>query len=155
MAGTINTGRGKRRRNAEINVVPYIDVMLVLLVIFMVTAPLLTQGIDVQLPEAANAPLPTEDQPITMTIDKSGRYYLDVGAGNDKALSDDDLTDTIAKVIRQKPDTLVLVRADNGVPYGDVVRGMTLVQAAGANKIGFVTDPKSIAKSASPKRPRG
>ncbi len=155
MAGALNGRSGKRRLNAEINVVPYIDVMLVLLVIFMVTAPLLTQGIDVQLPETSSQPLPTEDQPITMTIDKGGRYYLDVGAGTDKPLSDDDVMDTIGKVIRQKPDTLVLVRADNGVPYGDVVRGMSLVQAAGANKIGFVTDPKSISKSTDPKRPRG
>jgi biopolymer transport protein TolR len=155
MAGAINGRGGKRRMNAEINVVPYIDVMLVLLVIFMVTAPLLTQGIDVELPQTSSEPLSTEEQPVTMSVDKSGRYFLDVGAGADKPLDDDGVMDTIAKVLRQKPDTTVLVRADNGVPYGSVIRGMSLLQAAGVKKIGFVTDPKSISKSTDPKRPRG
>jgi len=122
------------------NVVPYIDVMLVLLVIFMVTAPLLTQGIDVQLPQAQSQPILNNDEPLTLYVDAQGRFFLDVGASREAALSDDDVVQRVGAVIRNKPDTLVLVRADKAVPYERVAIGMSLLQNAGVAKIGFVTD---------------
>jgi biopolymer transport protein TolR len=134
-------GRKKRRLNAEINVVPYIDVMLVLLVIFMVTAPLLTQGIDVELPQTSSNPLSNQDEPITMNVDASGRYYLNIGTDTSKPLTDDELTQRIHAVMDQKPETMILVGADKSVPYDKVIQGMSLLQAAGAKKIGFITSP--------------
>jgi biopolymer transport protein TolR len=139
-------GRKKRRLNAEINVVPYIDVMLVLLVIFMVTAPLLTQGVDVELPQTSSNPLTNEDQPVTLSVDASGRYFLDVGKGNDKPVSDDELAQLVHAVVDQKPDRMILVRADSHVSYDKVVKGMSILQGAGAKKIGFVTDAPSSGK---------
>ena len=138
--------RKKRKLNAEINVVPYIDVMLVLLVIFMVTAPLLTQGIDVELPQASANPLQNQDQPVTLTVDVRGRYYLDIGSNNEQPLSDDEVGRRVKAVLDQKPQTMVLVRADGGVPYASVARAMSLLQGAGAPKIGFVTEPVGSGK---------
>ncbi len=132
--------RGKRRLNSEINVVPYIDVMLVLLVIFMVTAPLLTQGIDVELPQTSAQPLPSEEEPITLYVDARGRYYLDIGTSRDKPIDDDEVVQRVSAVLNNKPQTMVLLRADKAVPYERVANGMSLLQAAGASKIGFVTD---------------
>jgi biopolymer transport protein TolR len=140
-------GRKKRRLNAEINVVPYIDVMLVLLVIFMVTAPLLTQGVDVELPQTSSNPLTQEDQPVTLTVDGGGRYFLDVGKGADKPVSEDELSQLVHAVMDQKPDRMILVRADSHVSYDKVVRGMSLLQGAGARKIGFVTDAVAAGKT--------
>ncbi|MBL6750718.1 MAG: protein TolR [Nevskia sp.] len=133
--------RNKRRLNAEINVVPYIDVMLVLLVIFMVTAPLLTQGIDVQLPQTNSEAMPQEEEPVTFSVDRRGRFFLDIGQNTSDPLSDADVVNRVAAVLRNKPQTMILVRADQGVDYGQVVKGMSLLQAAGASKIGFVTEP--------------
>jgi biopolymer transport protein TolR len=135
-------GRGgrKRRLNADINVVPYIDVMLVLLVIFMVTAPLLTQGIDVELPQASSNPLANQDEPVTLSVDASGRFFLDIGTDQGKPVSEDELSQRIHAVLDQKPETMILVRADAHVSYDKVVKGMSLLQGAGAKKIGFVTD---------------
>ncbi|HZR35769.1 MAG TPA: protein TolR [Nevskia sp.] len=141
-------GRKKRRLNAEINVVPYIDVMLVLLVIFMVTAPLLTQGVDVELPQTSSNPLENEDKPVTLSVDASGRYYLDVGGqGADKPVSEDQLSQLVHAVMDQKPDRMILVRADSHVSYDKVVKGMALLQGAGAKKIGFVTDAAPAGKN--------
>lgn len=133
---------GRRRLAAEINVVPYIDVMLVLLVIFMVTAPLLTQGVDVNLPHTAANAIASNEEPITLYIDSRGRYFLDIGTDQKQPLSDDQVTQRVAAVLHNKPDTLVLLKADRAVPYGAVAEGMTALQAAGAKKIGFVTLPK-------------
>jgi biopolymer transport protein TolR len=144
--------RGKRRLNAEINVVPYIDVMLVLLVIFMVTAPLLTQGIDVELPQAQAEPIANQEEPVTLTVDARGRYFLDIGTATDQPLSDEELVKRVAIVLRQKPQTMILVKADHSVPYGAVVQGMSLLQSAGASKIGFVTQPPAVASG---RRPHG
>lgn len=132
--------KGKRRLAAEMNVVPYIDVMLVLLVIFMVTAPLLTQGIDVELPQTSAAPLPSDDEPVTLFVDAGGRYFLDVGADSKRALADQAVIDRVAVILRNKPQTMILIRADKAVPYERVANGMSLLQQAGAAKIGFVTD---------------
>jgi len=139
MASFIGT-KPKRRLTAEMNVVPYIDVMLVLLVIFMVTAPLLTQGIDVELPQVSSTPIPSEDEPVTLYVDVKGRYFIDVGADSKSPLSDQQVVERIGAILHQKPETTILVRADARVNYGRVVNGMSLLQQAGAGKIGFVTD---------------
>lgn len=146
MAGGL-APRGKRRVAAEINVVPYIDVMLVLLVIFMVTAPLLTQGVDVELPETSANTITSEEEPVSLYVDGSGRYFLDVGSDRSAPLADQDVVDRIGAVMRNKPKTMILVRADKSVPYDRVANGMSLLQAAGAAKIGFVTDAPGGAKS--------
>jgi biopolymer transport protein TolR len=132
----------------EINVVPYIDVMLVLLIIFMVTAPLLTQGVQVELPKADARPLDSEQlrnrEPLVLTVDRLGRYYLNVGGDSRKAIAGTEVSRRVAAVLRRDPATPVLVRADEQVPYGRVVQGMVLLQASGAQKIGFVTDPAAV-----------
>lgn len=132
----------KRRPMAEINVVPYIDVMLVLLVIFMVTAPLLMQGVKVELPQAPSSPLDNkEDEPLIVSIKKDGTYYLNLGKDPEVAKPLKEIGDTVAKILRQKPETPVLVWSDTKVEYGQVVYVMTALQAAGAPAVGLVTDP--------------
>lgn len=137
--------KSKRRLMGEINVVPYIDVMLVLLIIFMVTAPLLTQGIKVDLPKAAAEPLDQEmlskNEPLILSIKREGTLHLNVGAEENEALDERAVLKTAAAVLRRNPETPVLVRADTDVAYGRVVRAMALLQQAGAVSIGFVTDP--------------
>ena len=127
---------------AEINVVPYIDVMLVLLVIFMVTAPLLTQGIDVQLPKAAADPITTEqnNEPLVLSIDADGDLYLSVGDDKDKSIADERVVELASAVLRRNPKTPVLVKADQRVAYGKVVKAMVLLQQAGAANVGFLTE---------------
>jgi biopolymer transport protein TolR len=139
-----HTQRGKRLMG-EINVVPYIDVMLVLLIIFMVTAPLLTQGIKVELPKAAAEPLavkdPKNDKPLVLSIDSAGRLYLNIGGDPTRPIDEQTLSARTAAMIRRAPDIPILVKGDAQVPYGRVVSAMVILQQAGAAKIGFVTDP--------------
>jgi biopolymer transport protein TolR len=129
----------------EINVVPLIDVMLVLLVIFMATAPLLTQGVKVELPKAGAEPLPVRSQkdqpPLILSIDTEGRLFLNLGKKSDVALSDDELLEAVSGALDTDPMRDVLVRADTRVPYGRVIGAMVVLQTAGATKIGFLTDP--------------
>jgi biopolymer transport protein TolR len=128
--------RRRRRLMSEINVVPYIDVMLVLLVIFMVTAPLLTQGVKVDLPQAGAKPMDTRDQEtLIVTIDRAGNYYLD-----DRRIAPEDLRKKVAAVLRLRPRTPVMIRGDRQVDYGQVVKAMTLLQAAGAPSVGLITE---------------
>ena len=133
----------KRKLMGEINVVPYIDVMLVLLIIFMVTAPLLTQGIEVELPEAAAEPIDgqSDDTPIVLSVDAAGNLYINIGDDEDAPQTSREIVARTAAVLRNRPDTAVLVKADRAVPYGNVVGAMVLLQQAGAGKVGFVTDP--------------
>ena len=133
----------KRKLMSEINVVPYIDVMLVLLVIFMVTAPMLTQGIKVELPKAGAEPVDDimDHQPIVLSVDAAGNLYLDIGDNEDEPISGADVVNRVGIVIRSEPDTPILVKADRAVPYGNVVGAMVLLQRAGADSVGFVTDP--------------
>ncbi|MFO7305078.1 MAG: protein TolR [Gammaproteobacteria bacterium] len=141
----IPTLNRRRRLMAEINVVPYIDVMLVLLIIFMVTAPLLTQGIKVDLPKAGAEPLPEdlrEHQPLVLSVDAQGRFYLNIGGDEDAPIDADTVVERVSAVLRREPNTPVLVKADRNVPYGSVVEGMSLLQESGAAKVGFVTDPR-------------
>jgi biopolymer transport protein TolR len=134
-----------RRLMGDINVVPYIDVMLVLLIIFMITAPLLTQGVKVELPKAGAEPLDPKmlknDLPLVLSIDRTGALYLNIG-GNPQAPLDADTVATRAEAaLRRKPELPVLVKADSRVEYGSVVRAMVILQKAGATKVGFITDP--------------
>jgi biopolymer transport protein TolR len=131
----------RRRLMAEINVVPYIDVMLVLLVIFMVTAPLLTQGVEVELPKTSNKPLkPEQKEPLVLTVDAAGRYFLNVGENPDLAVDADKLKRIVGKVIKARPDSTVLVRGDHKADYGQVVTAMSRLQEAGVEKVGLVTE---------------
>ena len=133
----------KRKLMGEINVVPYIDVMLVLLIIFMVTAPLLTQGIEVDLPEAAAEPIDSQSDnvPIVLSVDEAGNLFINIGDDEDVPQNAREIVARTSAVIRNRPDTAVLVKADRAVPYGNVVGAMVLLQQAGADKVGFVTDP--------------
>ena len=135
----------RRRLMGDINVVPYIDVMLVLLIIFMVTAPLLTQGIEVDLPEAAAAPLDTavteDNLPLVLSIDSEGAQYHNAGESKATPETGQYVIDNVAIVLRRRPDTPVMVKADQAVPYGRVVEAMVLLQKGGADEVGFITDP--------------
>ena len=134
--------RHKRRKPmAEINVVPYIDVMLVLLIIFMVTAPMLMQGVKVELPKAAAIPVGKQtDDPLIVSIKADGSYYLNLGKDKQNSLSLALVQDKVSKIIRRKPDTTVLVWGDKSVAYGNVVELMAALQSAGAPAVGLVTE---------------
>ena len=133
----------KRKLMGEINVVPYIDVMLVLLVIFMVTAPLLTQGVKVDLPKANAEPIQEvpDSKPLVLSVDAEGNLYLNAGDDEDQPTSGEEVKRRVAIVLGEQPQTPVLVKADRAVPYGNVVGAMVVLQQAGAGSIGFVTDP--------------
>ena len=137
------TPRQKRKLMGEINVVPYIDVMLVLLIIFMVTAPLLTQGVEVELPKAGAEPIdaPPDEIPLILSVDSAGNLYINVGDDEDKPMGGKEIVARTAAVLRNNPRTPVLVKADRSVPYGNVVGAMVLLQQGGAETVGFVTDP--------------
>ena len=130
-----------RRAVAEINVVPYIDVMLVLLVIFMATAPLLMQGVEVDLPKADSSPVSDSDaEPLIVSIDAQARLYLNLGASDDQALSIETVKQRVATVLKRNPEKTVMVWGDAAVPYGEVVVLMSELQDAGAPSVGLVTE---------------
>ena len=135
----------RRKLMGEINVVPYIDVMLVLLVIFMITAPLLKEGVKVDLPAAGAKPIDPEflakHEPLIVTIDARGRLFVNFGQKPDSPASEATVSARTSALLRRDPQTPVLVKADTTVPYGTVVRAMVLLQKAGATKVGFLTDP--------------
>ncbi len=128
---------------AEINVVPYIDVMLVLLVIFMITAPLITAGVKVDLPPADAEPMSTnEEPPLVASIDKNGNYYLSVGDSRDQSLTEDELIALVQTQQQQNPQLQIVVNGDRDVLYGRVIRLMVLLQQhAGMETVGLMTDP--------------
>ncbi len=136
----------KMRLMGEINVVPYIDVMLVLLIIFMITTPLLTQGVQVELPKAGAEPLdPTQGaEPLVLSVDADGKFYLNVGDDEDSPVDPERIVKLTSVVLERSPETPVLLKADFRVPYGDVVSAMVLLQQGGARKIGFLTDPTEL-----------
>jgi biopolymer transport protein TolR len=134
--------RVRRRPMADINVVPYIDVMLVLLVIFMVTAPLITQGVKVELPQADAEVISHEaSEPVIITVDQFGDLYLDVGENKNQPIDPKDLLVRLGAVLKYRPDTPIMVKGDAGVSYGKVVEAMVLAQAAGAPSVGLITTP--------------
>ncbi len=128
--------RSRRRKlMAEINVVPYIDVMLVLLIVFMITAPLLTQGVKVDLPQAAARPVNTDNRDtLVVTVTRDGQYYLD-----NRPVTPSALRAKVAIVLRIRPRTPVMIRGDGHVAYDEVVRAMALLQSAGADSVGLLT----------------
>ena len=127
--------RHRRKPMAEINVVPYIDVMLVLLVIFMVTAPLLTPGVKVDLPQAAASAVDNPDrETLVVTVDRKGKLFLD-----EREIGAEALQAKVAAILRVRPQTPVLIRGDRQAAYNDVVQTMVLLQAAGAPSVGLVT----------------
>jgi len=131
----------RRRMLAEINVVPYIDVMLVLLVIFMVTAPMLMQGVEVDLPDADATPVKDQDaEPLIVSINDRGELFLNLGANEKQALELATIRERVAAVLRRTPEKPVLVWGDQRVAYGDVVVVMAALQEAGAPTVGLVTE---------------
>jgi biopolymer transport protein TolR len=134
--------RKRRKPVSEINVVPYIDVMLVLLIIFMVTAPLVTQGVKVDLPKAEAAAMDKDSKPpLIATVDAQGNYYLNVGDSQDKSMSAVDLATLVAAHLQLEPQTPVVVNGAAAVAYSDVVQLMVLLQRAGVPSVGLMTDP--------------
>jgi biopolymer transport protein TolR len=132
--------RKRRRPVSEINVVPYIDVMLVLLIIFMVTAPLVTQGVKVDLPKAQAQPLEDEAKPpLIATVDAQGQYFLNVGNSQKEPMSALDLATLVAAHLQIEPNTPVVVKGDGAVAYNEVVQLMVLLQRAGAPSVGLMT----------------
>ena len=132
----------RRKPMSEINVVPYIDVMLVLLVIFMVTAPLMTQGIKVDLPDAASGPLEIDDDEplLVISVKADGTYYMNVGEEEEPVVLSL-IEDRVAKIIKASPHIKVLVEGDQNIPYGKVINVMNILQAAGAEGVGLITEP--------------
>jgi biopolymer transport protein TolR len=124
------------RLMSDINVTPFVDVMLVLLVIFMVTAPMMMQGVDVALPEATAKPLDTPKENLVITIDKDQQVYI-----NDFAVEPDYLREKLAKILETRSDREVYFRADKSIPYGLVVKVMAEIKGAGVEKLGMVTVP--------------
>jgi biopolymer transport protein TolR len=135
----------KRRLMADINVVPYIDVMLVLLIIFMITAPLLTQGISVDLPAVGAEPLDpdllSQNEPLILSLDRDGRLYLNYGESPESPIDEEAVLTTTAAVIRRNAETPILIKSDEAVSVGRFAAAMVLLQRAGADSIGIITDP--------------
>lgn len=137
----IRRHRKTRKLNAEINVVPYIDVMMVLLVIFMITAPMLTQGVQVELPKAAAEPVDDKDkEPVIITVNAEQQYFIDVGGDPEEPLDAETVSDRVRKILTANQDKMLLVRGDKNVDYNAVVQLMVLLQQAGAGTVGLVTE---------------
>lgn len=135
----------RRRPMSEINIVPYIDVMLVLLVIFMATAPMLAQGVKLDLPQEASEPLDRAEQdPLVISIQSDGQIYINVGGSGDEesvAVTQELLEEQVRKVLRARPDVPVFIRGDIELPYGRIMNVMTILQNAGAESVGLLTEP--------------
>ncbi len=138
-------GRKKRRMMGEINVVPYIDVMLVLLIIFMITAPLLSEGVKVDLPSASAKPLDlkSEETPVILTVNTAGQYFLNIGEKTDQPIDASIVVARVAAVLKLNPGVHVIVRGDKKASYEQVLHGMVLLQAAGAPSVGLETEPNN------------
>ncbi len=142
MQGPFNRGSG-RKPMAEINVVPFIDVMLVLLVIFMITAPMLTQGVQVELPQVTSEPIdsPDDSDPIIATVDREGRFYLSIGGDDQEPITLDEIAERVIILLDRSPGTQVLVRGHQDVGYGAVVSLMSTLQVAGVSNVGLISEP--------------
>ncbi len=139
------SGHNRRRLVSEINVVPYIDVMLVLLIIFMITAPLLNQGVEVDLPTAPANPLDLDSpEPIVITVDARGRMYLNIASQPDSSIVSDSLVDQVVAALRKQPMRPVMVRGDAKGPYQNVVKTLVLLQQANVESVGLVTEPEDL-----------
>ena len=133
--------RIRKRPMSEINVVPYIDVMLVLLIIFMITAPLLSQGVKIDLPQVPSEPLPASDSdPVIVSVDAAGNFFINYGEDQDQPVSPEVLVNRVSALVKYRPKLPVLVKGDAGVNYGRVVQAMALLQGAGVKGIGLITE---------------
>ncbi|GHE19577.1 protein TolR [Halomonas urumqiensis] len=141
MHGPFHRG-GARKPMAEINVVPFIDVMLVLLVIFMITAPMLTQGVQVDLPQVSSEPMDStdNDEPVIVSVDRDGQYFISLG-DEETAVSLDEVADRVIILLERRPGTPVMVRGDRNVSYGQVVNLMSTLQIAGVSNVGLISEP--------------
>ena len=141
----IRANRRPRRMVAEINVVPYIDVMLVLLVIFMITAPLLQTGVEIDLPDAAATPIADAgeaQEPLILSVNSAGDWYLNVGEAPDKPLKREEVQRLASAVLRLNPERRVLVAGDASINYGQIMQAMVTLQLSGAPEIGLMSDPE-------------
>ncbi len=143
-----NLGRTRRRRKlkAEINVVPYIDVMLVLLIIFMVTAPLLNLGVDIQLPQSAAKAIQNDKEPVVVSVDEQGALFLTLGTAERDPIDEDTLVKKVSAFVRQNPSVPVLVAGDQRADYGKIYQAMVLLQSAGVPKVGLMSQPVQAQK---------
>ena len=128
---------GRNRPLSEINVTPFVDVVLVLLIIFMVTAPMMQQGVDVDLPETTTQPLRMKDEPLILSIQKEGKYYL-----GRSEVPVDELQAKLEAIFDGRDSKEIFLRADSEAPYGVVVKGLAAAREAGASKLGMVTEPE-------------
>ena len=129
-------GGGDDRLMSEINVTPFVDVMLVLLIIFMVTAPMMVQGVDVSLPQVESGPVSVDDERLVVSIDKKKQVYI-----NDLQVTVDFLKEKLSKILETRKNREVLLRADKDIPYGMVVLVMSEIKGAGIEKLGMLTEP--------------
>lgn len=133
---------GRRKPKAEINVVPYIDVTLVLLIIFMVTAPMLQTGVEVDLPQAdTEAAEQKNEPPVIVLIDREGRYFVDMAGQSGQAMEPGEMEAAVAGAVQAKPQIQVFIRADQNVDYGKVITAMAALKNAGVPKVGLMTQP--------------
>lgn len=135
---------GRRKPMGEINVVPYIDVTLVLLIIFMITTPMLQTGVEVDLPQAESAMVEQKEgePPVVISIKEQGEYYINTDGQNDERIEPDVINERVALVLSTKPGTQVLISADKGVDYGTVVTVMAALKNAGVPTVGLMTKPE-------------
>jgi biopolymer transport protein TolR len=140
---SMQTGRIRKRRKlkAEINVVPYIDVMLVLLIIFMVTAPLLNLGVDIHLPETNAKAIQVDKEPVLVSVDKDGNFYLTLGTSQKEPIDGQALVNKVMAFVKENPQVPVLIGGDERADYGKVLAAMVLLQQAGVAKVGLMSQP--------------
>ncbi len=135
--------RTKRKLKNEINVVPYIDVMLVLLIIFMVTAPLLNLGVEIELPESNARPVETQKDPVIVEVSSDGRFFLTLQGAAAEELDAEALVAKVSAFVRNNPEVQVMVAGDRRTDYGTVYQGMVLLQQAGVSKVGLMSKPEA------------
>jgi biopolymer transport protein TolR len=130
---------------SEINVTPFVDVMLVLLIVFMVTAPLLTAGVAVDLPETSSSPLPGQDEPLTVTVDSGGRIYL-----QESEIAIEQIGPRLIAISERNPETRIFVRGDKAIDYGHIMQVVGAIHTAGFTKVALVTEmpPPALARAA-------
>lgn len=139
--GSAKSSRGKSKMVSEINVAPIVDVMLVLLVIFMITAPMLISGVPVDLPEASSKPISSQEEPLAVSIDKNGKIYI-----MDTLIEESKLVEKLKAITKAKKDTRIFVRGDTTLPYGKIMAIVGEISAAGFSKVALITNVKSDAK---------
>ncbi len=138
--------RHRRKPIAEINVVPYIDVMMVLLIVFMVAAPMLTQGVNVDLPKTNAKPMemPDNEEVLIISVKSDGSYYVNIGQQPEEPVVLEQLAEQVSKVIRAQPRRPVMIKGDKSVAYGSVVSVMAALQESGIDNVGLITGPKEL-----------